>query len=115
MNKIFFGLAMADSMFPSECTISRQSLSLDELKGTLAGGVEVCLNPSHKATISAMEAKFGLVVDIPAEAPKVALTSGDKLVLFSVRGLPRLGGDRAEYTAEEIEGASFAFCMWTVA
>lgn len=115
MKKIYFGLAMADSMFPANCSISRKSLTLDELKEQLGQGVEVCLNPSHQATISAMESKFGIEVAIPATAPVVKLQPGDSLVLFSVRGLPRLDATRHEYTEQEIASANFEFGMWTVA
>jgi len=115
MGKVYFGLAMADSMFPADCSLTRKGLTLDELKSILADGVEVCLNPSHQATISAMELKFGIEVAIPATAPIVKLSSGDSLVLFSVRGLPRLDASRHEYTEEEIAQASFAFGIWTVA
>ena len=115
MGKVYFGLAMADSMFPANCSISRKSLTLDELKDRLVNGVEVCLNPSHQATISAMESKFGIEVAIPATAPIVKLQSGDSLVLFSVRGLPRLDATRHEYTETEIASATFEFGMWTVA
>ena len=115
MGKTYFGLAMADSMFPSESVLTRKGLTLEELKDLLAGDVEVCLNPSHQTTISAMESKFGIEVAIPATAPVVKLQSGDSLVLFSVRGLPRLDASRHEYTEEEIAQASFSFGIWTVA
>ena len=115
MGKIYFGLAMADSMFPAYCVLTRRGLTLEELKDLLAEDVEVCLNPSHQTTISAMESKFGIRVAIPATPPVVKLQPGDSLVLFSVRGLPRLDASRHEYTEEEIAQATFAFGIWTVA
>lgn len=113
-NKVYFGLAMSDSMFPSDCLVKREPLTLEALKALLVeGNVEVCLNSSHAATITAMEVKYGITVAVPAAPPKVALSKGDKLALFSVRGLPRLT-DRHEYTEEEIASSTFVFGLWTV-
>ncbi|QQS21001.1 MAG: hypothetical protein IPL87_00375 [Candidatus Moraniibacteriota bacterium] len=53
MKKIFFGFALADSMFDGAKTIERRLLSVDEAKAVVSQGVESCLNPSHKPTIDA--------------------------------------------------------------
>lgn len=109
----FFGFALADSMFSGDCEVSRSVLTLDDVRHFVSAGVLSCLNPSHKPTIEAMRARFGLSVEVPEKAPQVSLGSGDTLVVMSVRGLPRLEG-RHEYTAEEVEKANFAFSAWTV-
>ena len=51
---------------------------------------------------------------MPEKAPKVALGLGDSIVVMQINGLPRLGGDRHEYTEVEVAQATFTFCLWTV-
>lgn len=85
MNKTYFGFALADGMFQGDCAIERKVLTVDEAKGIIAQGVESCLNPSHKATIDAMNSKFGIEVAIPEAPPRVSLNTGD-----SGHGRPRL-------------------------
>lgn len=108
----YFGFAVADSMFPDTCEVSRRPLNVEEVKGMMPDLVS-CLNPSHAPTINAAKSRFGLDVVIPEKAPQVKLSRGDRVVVMSVRGLGRLE-NRHEYTAEEIEKATFAFGMWTV-
>lgn len=114
LKMIFFGFAISDSMFNSDCTITRKSLDVEKTKKIIENGVEVCLNPSHKATIKAMESRYGISVAIPDTAPRVELQVGDSLVVMGVRGLPRLDATRHEYTSEEIARATFAFSIYTV-
>lgn len=110
----YFGFALADSMFVGDCTIDRCSLSVEEVKERIAQGVESCCNPSHQATIDAMQSRFGIDISIPETPPRVALESGDSVIVMGVRGLPRLT-DRHEYTNEEIAQATFSFAEYTVA
>lgn len=112
MNKKYFGFAIADSMFSASCLIARKPLTVDEVRA-MGGELIPCLNPSHSATIKAMEERFGIHVEIPEAPPSVRLESGDSLVVMGVRGLPRLT-DRHEYTESEIASASFSFSMYTV-
>ncbi len=109
----FFGFGISDSMFSDDHMIIRKTLSPEKAKELIDKGVIPCINPSHTATIVAMEKKFDIQVEIPELAPVVKLASGDKLVIMSVRGLPRLQ-DRHEYTLEEIQGASWEFSVWHV-
>ncbi len=111
--RTFFGFGIAPSMFPSDCEISTRELTPEQAKAIIAEGVEPCLNPSHKASIDAMQSRFGIEVAIPAKAPIVKLGLGDRLLVMGVSGLPRLEG-RHEYTVEEIAGAKFNFSLWTV-
>lgn len=114
---VYFGFAMADGMFPGTCAVSRRPLSVEEVRHAIGSAthepLEMCLNPSHKATIEAARRRFGLNIWVPDKAPIVSLRPGDRLVLMSVRGLPRMEG-RHEYTKEEIDGAEFSFGEWTV-
>ena len=114
MNKVFFGFALADSMFQGDVQIARRSLSVEQARELVSAGVVPCLNPSHVATISAMKARYGLDVAIPDRAPQVALGTGDSVIVMGVRGLPRLDATRHEYTSEEIAGATFSFSIYTV-
>lgn len=111
---IYFGFAIADSMFTENATISRSVLSVEEVREVLSTQkVEMSLNPSHKPTIDAAVTRFGLPITIPEKAPQVKVVKGDKVIVMSVRGLPRLE-NRHEYTAEEIEKADFVFGVWEV-
>ena len=115
MAKVFFGFAVADSMFSGDVVVERQTLDLDAVKYILAKNEVIpCLNPSHKPTIDAMRNKFGLDVPIPERAPQVQLDVGDGLIVMGVRGLPRLDATRHEYTQSEIDSASFSFSIWEV-
>lgn len=110
---IYFGFALADSMFAGDCiTIDRAVISADTVRA-LQDDLTSCLNPSHKATIEAMRSRYGIDVAIPASPPQVVLKSGDSLIVMGVRGLPRLT-DRHEYTSTEIDSATFTFSEYTV-
>ena len=109
----YFEFALADSMFSGDCNINRRWLSFDEAKDLIAQGVESCCTPSHKATIEAMAARFGIEVEIPETPPRVSLGSGDSIIIMGVRGLPHLT-DRHEYTEAEIALAIFSFSIYTV-
>ena len=114
MSKVYFGFAVADSMFSGErVALIREIVSVEQVRALISVGVIPALNPSHVATIVAMQKRFGIEVEIPAKAPLVTLVEGDKLVVMSVRGLPRKEGV-AEYTQDEIDGATFVFALWTV-
>ena len=115
MAKVYFGFAISDSMFQGdEVEVSRSMLDIDAVKFLVRQGVIPCLNPSHVPTIKAMKEKFGIDVEIPEKAPIVSLDVGDRLIVMSVRGLPRLDATRHEYTQEEIDGATFSFSVWEV-
>lgn len=111
---VFFGFALADSMFKGDVDIYRRSLTVDVVKAKIAAGVASCCNPSHAATISAMRERYGIDVDIPQTPPRVSLNFGDSVIVMGVRGLPRLT-DRHEYTQEEVDKATFVFSEYTVA
>lgn len=109
----FFGFALADSMFNSDCTIVRRQLSAEEAKNLVAAGVTSACNPSHAATIAAMRSRFGIDVAIPETPPRVSVNQGDSVIVMGVRGLPRLT-DRHEYTDAEVAQATFVFSEYTV-
>lgn len=110
---VFFGFALADGMFVGECTITRRSVSVEEVQKRVAAGVEPCLNPSHQATINAMRSRYGIEVAIPPAPPRVVLDAGDSVIVMGIRGLPRLT-DRHEYTEEEVAQATFTFSEYRV-
>jgi hypothetical protein len=113
MRTVFFGFALADSMFAGDCVINRRQLTVEEVKERVATFTP-CLNPSHQATIDAMRSRYGIEVLIPETPPRVVVGSGDSVIVMGVRGLPRLT-DRHEYTEEEIAAATFSFSEYTVA
>lgn len=108
----YFGFAIADSMLPDKCEVSKQSLDPALNKSWIESAIP-CLNGSHTATIEAMTERFGIQVNIPEKPPQVSLKSGDSLIVMGVRGLQRLV-DRHHYTKEEIEKASFKFSIYEV-
>lgn len=108
----YFAFAIADSMFPPNCSARRRPLSVEEVRALLPAA-RVCVNPAHKPTIDAAVHRFGLVIAVPERADPIALIAGDRVIVMSQRGLPRLEG-RREYTTEEIAGATFAFGLWEV-
>lgn len=104
---------MADGMFQKNCVISRRPLTTEEAADLIKEGVVSTCNVSHTATIEALEERHDIVVEIPERPPIVFLEPGDRLIIFSPRGLPRLV-DRHEYTKAEIDAATFVFGLWTV-
>jgi hypothetical protein len=112
----FFGFAIADSMFPNTCTVNRDPLTLEEFITILkTNSITSCCNGSHESTVSALNSLLpsGVTIQIPETPPMVKLSKGDRIIVMSVRGLPRLTDNR-HYTDEEINNASFVFGTWTV-
>lgn len=114
-NTTYFGFAIADSMFPQNCSIMRKPLNTEEFVCFLRSGVVSCCNGSHQATVDVLNQilkPFAVHVDIPQSPPQVKLEkSGDSIVVLSVRGLPRLTDNR-HYTQEEIASATFVYGLW---
>lgn len=103
----YFGFAFSPAMLatlPSH--VDFLEVDIEDNKAIIADAVS-CLNPSHTATIDALQSRFGINATIPSAAPRVTLQPGDTLLLLQVFGLPRLGADRKEYNASEIAGAAF--------
>lgn len=113
--KIYFGFAISDSMFSEYCHVFRRPLTEGDVKQYFKHEQVVFVgNPTHKPTIEAFKKTIGVDVVIPDVAPKVSLVPGDRFIVMQVQGLPRLGGERVEYTTEEINAATFKFGMWFV-
>jgi len=112
-NKIYFGFALADSMFSGDCQIQRRVISVSEVLKYIEAGVIPCFNASHEATVFAMNSRFGINLEIPEVPPRVSLNPGDSVIVMGVRGLPRLT-DRRHYSFEEISSATFVFSIYTV-
>lgn len=107
----YFGFAVADSMFPTTCTLKKQPFDVAD-KIEIEKAVSCC-NGSHTETVEAANTRFGLSIQIPEKPPTISLGVGDSIIVMSVRGLPRLT-DQRHYSAEEIAKASFVFSEYTV-
>lgn len=112
MSNLYFGFAVADSMFPSESLIKKEQFDVVNDKNEIEAAFNCC-NSTHTATILAANNKFGLNLVIPEKPPQVSLQIGDSLIVMGVRGLPRLTDNR-HYTQEEIDSATFVFSKYTV-
>lgn len=106
----YLSLAISDSMFPPGLHAKR-ALTPDEVRDILGRGVVSCVNPAHRATVDAIQARYGLEIAVPERAEKVALAAGDRLLVCTALGLPR---ETREFTDEEIARATFAFSLWSV-
>lgn len=113
MANVYFGFAIADSMFEDDAIITKRKIDVVEAKEIIAQGIIPCLNPSHVATIDAMRRRFDIDVEIPATPPQVKLYRKDRVIVMGVRGLPRMT-DRHEYIEEEIAAATFSFSLYTI-
>ncbi|MGI9211356.1 MAG: hypothetical protein ACR2HF_02690 [Methylococcaceae bacterium] len=113
---VYAGFAFSPSMLTAGSTsvVEFKPVTVDGVKALLADGYLSVCNPSHQVTLDAVHKKYGIQLDVPAVAPRVLLSQGDQLVVFSVSGLPRLGGDRYEYSEEEIASASLNLVLVTV-
>src|SRR5271154_2172161 len=89
MSKVYFGFAIADSMFPETCIGQRRPISVEEVKALMEAGYISCCNPQHRATNEAAGVRYGLNIEVPERAPLVSLKAGDRVIVMSVRGLPR--------------------------
>ena len=111
---IYFGFALASSMFSGDVTISRKVISPEMAKNIIEAGIISCINGSHKATIDTLEPRFGISgIEVPEKPPVVSLQNGDSVLVLGVRGLPRLE-DRHHYTDDEVAKATFEFVLYTV-
>lgn len=117
--KFYVSFALADSMFNGKySTIERQQINEDLAKNLINsakndGTFTPCFNPSHVATLEAIEARFSIHLGHLDKPPVVQLNEGDILLVIGVRGLPRLT-DRHEYTSDEIAKATFNFTVYNV-
>ena len=112
----YFSFAIADSMLPATCMVAKNTMKPDSsyFKAFFEAEVVSAVNPSHKATLDAAKARYGIDIPIPEKAPQVTLGLRDELLVMSVRGLPRLDATRHEYTEAEIASATFVFSHYIV-
>ncbi len=108
----FISLAISDTMFPAEASLSKSVASPDMVREAVENGAVSALNPSHASTIDVIRRKFNLELPIPERAPKVALQSGDALIVIQAQ-LPRLN-EGETHKPETVENAVIKFSLWTV-
>ena len=109
----FFGFAFSASMLPGgTVNLRKEDMTVEQVRDLLPT-CEMCLNPSHAATIEAARSRFDLEFTIPERPARIALGSDDSVVVMQVSGLPRLT-DRHEYTEEEVASATFNFVRLSV-
>lgn len=113
MARQFFGFAFSASMLPGgSVSMNKEDLTVEQVWAALPT-CELCVNPSHKATIEAARFRFGLQISVPEKPASILLDRGDSVIVMQVTGLPRLE-DRHEYTPEEVARARFSFVRITV-
>ncbi len=108
---IYFGFAVADSMFEADCLIRHTILTLDEVLHRVGLGVVSCINPNHESTIKAMHS-LGIHVPTTESAQSILLQPGDQLIVMGIRGPKR--GLAKEYSDEVIAEARFVFKLYEV-
>lgn len=106
----YFGFTFSAAMLHLPAAVSFEEVNVTEHKTAIEAAIS-CVNPTHTATIEALEFRFNITVEIPEVAPRVQLNAGDLIYILQVFGLPRLGGDRKEYSEEEVENASFKLIL----
>jgi len=107
----YFGFAFSLSMLPEgDALLEKRDITRTEAAALLSEEYASCVNPSHQATIDALESRFGISVAVPEAPPRVALRLMDEILVLQVTGLPRLT-DRHEYTEEEVASATFKFML----
>jgi hypothetical protein len=109
----YIGLAIADGMFPSTCTISRRELNADQVKEIIMAGIVTCCNPSHQTTLKALDQKFGIVVPFRIAPVMVSLKSNDSIIVLSAR-FPRRLAEGETWTQADVDAAEFKFGEWLV-
>ena len=109
MNKILNN-AVADSMLP-EGRITKRVVGKDEARKWLEGEYVHAGNPTHGPTWVAASALLGVESVKSPKGGKVALASGDELLVVAVNGLPR---ETREFTQAEIEKATMSFSLYTI-
>ena|SRR2546430_2275630 len=114
MTTNYVSLAISDTMFP-EGQFKKEALSVDEAQdwlNILEHHIVSAANPSHAATIDALNRRFGIDLPVPDKAPSISLQSGDRVLVFQAR-LPRLAeGER--HSQETVDNAAFNFSLWTI-
>lgn len=111
--KIYFGLAIASSMFSNGQIIKKDNFPLtSENVALIEGAINLC-NASHTATLEALYIRYGLKLVTPKTPPKVHLSNGDRLIIAEVQGLQRLT-DRHQYTQQEIDNAVISFVEYQI-
>ncbi len=108
----YLSLAISDTMFPANATLSKTALQPKDVSVYLTDIVSA-LNPGHATTIDAIKRRYGFDLPIPTIAPKVALVHGDALLVIQAQFKRRLAeGER--YSDEEVAAAPIAFSLYTV-
>lgn len=108
----FVSLAISDTMFPDSCDLKKETIFPETVKLLLQGDVVSALNPSHASTIDVIRRKFDISLPIPERAPKVALQSGDSLIVLQAQ-LPRLAEGEV-HSQETVENTKIKFSLWRV-
>ena len=114
--RVFVGLALSSTMVKGDAVITRQLLTIEQVTEILSryeDKVVSCCNPSHEATLAAIQMRFGINIRVPSTAPKISLDYGDSLVVLSAKFGRRLSGG-GHYTQEDIDRAEFEFVLYHV-
>lgn len=109
MPKTYIGLALSAQMFCGNGKVAFEQLPIDTIS---VDGLISCANPSHKTSLDALKARYGIEIPVPEKAPKVSLSEiGDAVIVLQIAGLPR---ETREFTAEEVAKATFSAIKFTL-
>lgn len=110
----FFNTAFSLSMIAPPCDLQVEELSDVEARAFLAGqGVANVANPNHANTLSALSQKLGNDVR-DAKGGRVALASGDAMLVGQVVFPSDVPRETTEYTDEQLAKGKFSFLLVTV-
>jgi len=108
MSKTYIGLAFSAQMLSKSCKIAFDPIAIETV---CVDRCISCANPTHKASLDALNSRYGINVPVAEKAPKVSLETGDAIIVLQISGLPR---ETREFTAEEVAKASFKAVKFTV-
>ncbi len=102
---LYLNNSLSSSMLP-DGAFTVETLSPEKAAEVLASEFTHCGNPDHWPTWNAVAVRLNSEKAKEAKGGRVALKSGDSVIVTEIGGLPR---ETREFTPEEIAKANFKF------